>query len=89
MSGESHGAASGLMLVLNHDDLLLLEALTYFHARASTSAQLRARLTRLGDLLGRARIAASAAQTVRGRAAYVRGGPADGSAATGAGAAGS
>jgi hypothetical protein len=89
MWSDSNSAGSGPALALNDDDLLLLEALVLFHARASTSAQVRARLAHLEEQLRRVRIAASAAQTVRGRVADVDGGTADGSSAAGAGADGS
>ena len=79
MWSDSNGAGSGPALVLNHDDLLILDALVLFHARASTSSQVRARLAYLEDQLRRVRTAASAAQTVRGREADVDGGVAGGS----------
>ena len=79
MWSNCDGAGSGPALVLNHDDLLILEALVLFHARASTSSQVRARLVYLEEQLRRVRIAASAAQTVRGREADVDGGVAGGS----------
>ena len=89
MWSDSNGIGSGPTLVLNDDDLLLLEALLLFHARASTSPQVRARLADLGEQLSRVRIAASAAQTVRGRAADVNGATAGGSRVAGARAEGS
>ena len=89
MWSDSHGIGSGPTLVPDHDDLLLLEALVLFHARASTSAQVRARLAYLEEQLRRVRIAASAAQTVRGRVADVDGGTAGGSRGAGARAEGS
>jgi hypothetical protein len=52
-------------LTLNHDELLLLEALLCFHTRVSTSPQLRARLSDLWDRMSRVRIAASAAHRVQ------------------------
>jgi hypothetical protein len=89
MWSDTNGAGSGPALVLNDDDLLLLEALVLFHARASTSSQVRARLADLEEQLRRVRIAASAAQTVRGRVADVDGGTAGGSRGAGARAEGS
>jgi hypothetical protein len=89
MWSDSNSAGSGPALALNDDDLLLLEALVLFHARASTSAQVRARLAHLEEQLRRVRIAASAAQTVHGRAADVGDGTAGGSRAAGARAEGS
>ena len=89
MWSDTNGAGSGPALALNDDDLLLLEALVLFHARASTSSQVRARLASLEEQLRRVRIAASAAQTVHGPAANVGSGIADGSRAAGAGADGS
>ena len=76
MLSDSNSVGSGPALVLNDDDLLLLEALVLFHARASTSSQVRARLADLEEQLRRVRIAASAAQTVRGGPADVGGGSA-------------
>ena len=89
MWSDSNGAGSGPALVLNDDDLLLLEALLLFHARASTSSHVRARLAYREEQLRRVRIAASAAQTVRGQAADVDGRTAGGSGAAGARAEGS
>jgi hypothetical protein len=74
MWSDTNGAGSEPALVLNHDDLLLLEALVLFHARASASPPVRARLVCLEERLRRVRIAASAAQTVRGGPADVGGG---------------
>jgi hypothetical protein len=54
-------------LVLDHDDLLLLEALLCFHLRATTSPQLRIRLVHLWERISQVRIAS--ARTLRGRSA--------------------
>ena len=89
MWSDSNSAGSGPALALNDDDLLLLEALVLFHARASTSSQVRARLASLEEQLRRVRIAASAAQTVRDRSANVGGGTAGESRVAGARAEGS
>ena len=59
-------------LTLNHDELLLLEAVLCFQTRASTSADLRDRLADLWDRVSRVRIAASP-RSVRVGATDVRG----------------
>lgn len=59
-------------LVLDYDDLLLLEAVLCFHTRASTSADLRARLADLWERVGRLRVAASPLRSGCARTAHVR-----------------
>ena len=65
MGSTTDGAPARPALTLDHDDLLLLEALLCFHTRLSTSPQLRARLSGLWDRISRVRIAASAARRVQ------------------------
>lgn len=59
-------------LMLTYDELLLLEAVLCFHARASTSADLRTRLADLWERVSRVRMAASSPRSVCARAAHAR-----------------
>ena len=59
MRSGAESARPQLALTLNHDELLLLEAVLCFQTRASTSADLRDRLADLWDRVSRVRIAAS------------------------------
>lgn len=55
-------------LMLSYEDLLLLEAVLCFHTRASTSADLRARLGGLWERVSRVRTAAASPRSVGARA---------------------